>query len=194
MVGRCEDDVVAAFQAEPFTVRVSDEVLADLRARIGNTRWPGPAPGVPWAQGTDLAYLRDLAAYWAGTFDWRAQERWLNSFSHFRAEIDGIGVRRGHPVPARLRVLRPAAPDRGDEPVYRRAVASADAGPGLPPLRRAGQRFRVRGDDLHGPGRPGAHAGHPSVQPGYRAVHRAGLAAAVRGGTFLPGAVPVVAV
>jgi pimeloyl-ACP methyl ester carboxylesterase len=95
-LARCEDDVVAAFHAEPFTVQVSDEVLADLRARIRNTRWPGPAPGAPWAQGTDLDYLRDLAAYWADTFDWRAQERWLNTFSHFRAEIDGIGVHFVH--------------------------------------------------------------------------------------------------
>jgi hypothetical protein len=66
---------VATFQAEPFTVGVSDGVLADLRARIQRTRWPEAAPGVPWKQGTDLGYLRELLAYWAGGFDWRAQER-----------------------------------------------------------------------------------------------------------------------
>src|SRR6266487_30586 len=63
---RCEANGVATFRAEPFTVRVSDEVLADLRARIRSTRWPGPAPGAPWQQGTDLGYLRDLLAYWGG--------------------------------------------------------------------------------------------------------------------------------
>jgi hypothetical protein len=87
---------VANFQAAPFTVRVSEEVLADLRARIRNTRWPGPAPGAPWSQGTDLGYLQDLMAYWADAFDWRAQERWLNSFSHFQAELDGIRVHFVH--------------------------------------------------------------------------------------------------
>jgi hypothetical protein len=87
---------VATFQVVPFTVRVSDEILADLRARIGNTRWPGPAPGAPWSQGTDLAYLQDLLAYWANAFDWRAQERWLNGFSHFQAEVDGIRVHFVH--------------------------------------------------------------------------------------------------
>jgi pimeloyl-ACP methyl ester carboxylesterase len=87
---------VANFQAVPFTVRVSEEVLADLRARIRNTRWPGPAPGAPWSQGTDLGYLQDLMAYWADAFDWRAQERWLNSFSHFQAELDGIRVHFVH--------------------------------------------------------------------------------------------------
>ena len=69
----CEAGGVAAFRAERFSVRVSDEVLADLRARIRNTRWPGPGPGAPWEQGTDLGYLRDVLGYWAGGFVWRAQ-------------------------------------------------------------------------------------------------------------------------
>ena len=87
---------MAAFRAERFTVSVSDEVLADLRARIANTRWPGPAPGAPWEQGTDLGYLRDLLAYWADGFDWRAQERWLNGFGQFRASIGGVRVHFVH--------------------------------------------------------------------------------------------------
>lgn len=61
---------MTTFRAEQF--RVGDEVLADLRARIRNTRWPGAAPGAPWEQGTDLGYLRGLLGYWADGFDWRA--------------------------------------------------------------------------------------------------------------------------
>jgi hypothetical protein len=37
-----------------------------------------------------------LLGYWADGFDWRAQERWLNGFRHFRAGIDGIGVHFVH--------------------------------------------------------------------------------------------------
>ena len=106
VLASCEASGVAAFGAEQFSVRVSEEVLADLRARIRNTRWPGPAPGAPWEQGTDLGYLRGLLGYWADGFDWRAQEGWLNGFRHFRAEIDGIRVhfvheraRTGHGIP-----------------------------------------------------------------------------------------------
>src|SRR2546429_8809542 len=73
---------------EPFVVAVSDAVLDDLRERIRRTRWPGPAPGGPWAQGTDLEYLRGLLAYWADGFDWRRQERWLNRFNHRVADVD----------------------------------------------------------------------------------------------------------
>ena len=62
-------------RVEPFEIRVEEEVLSDLRARIRNTRWPDRAPGVAWEQGTDLDYLTQVLAYWADEFDWRAQER-----------------------------------------------------------------------------------------------------------------------
>jgi len=87
---------VVDFQADPFTINVSDEVIADLRARISNTRWPEKSPATPWEQGTDLLYLQDLLAYWADGFAWRTQEDWLNSFHHFRADIDGIGIHFVH--------------------------------------------------------------------------------------------------
>ena len=96
VLARCQASGVATFRAEQFSVSVSDEVLADLRARIRNTRWPGAAPGAQWEQGTDLGYLRGLLEYWADGFDWRAQERWLNGFRHFRAGIDGIRVHFVH--------------------------------------------------------------------------------------------------
>ena len=85
-----------ALSAERFTIGVTDDVLADLRARIRNTRWPDEAPGVPWEQGTDLRYLRSLLAYWADGFDWRARERELNRFTHFRAELDGVPIHFVH--------------------------------------------------------------------------------------------------
>lgn len=62
----------------------------DLRERIRDTRWPDPAPGEPWSQGTDLDYLFGLLAYWADGFDWRAQERQLNRYEHHVAEAEGV--------------------------------------------------------------------------------------------------------
>ena len=83
-------------RVSPFTVQVPDQVLSDLRARIRNTRWPPGAPGREWEQGTDLEYLKGLLGYWADGFDWRAQERELNRFKHFRAEIDGVVIHFVH--------------------------------------------------------------------------------------------------
>jgi pimeloyl-ACP methyl ester carboxylesterase len=81
---------------EPFTIAVADEVLSDLRARLLDTRWPEPSPGTAWEQGTDLDYLRDLVAYWADGFDWRARERELNEHRHFRATVDGVRIHFVH--------------------------------------------------------------------------------------------------
>ena len=83
-------------RVEPFRVHVGDDVLDDLRRRIGATRWPDPAPAEPWSQGTDLDYLRSLLAYWADGFDWREQERRLNELPHFVAEIDGVRIHFVH--------------------------------------------------------------------------------------------------
>lgn len=81
---------------EPYVVAISDSVLDDLRDRIRRTRWPDPAPGEPWSQGTDLDYLRDLLDYWADGFDWRAQEERLNRYQHYIAEVDDTRVHFVH--------------------------------------------------------------------------------------------------
>jgi len=86
----------ARLAVEPFTIGVDDDVLADLQQRIRNTRWPDQVPGITWEQGTDLDYLRRTLAYWAEGFDWRAQERELNRFDHFRAEFDGVLIHFVH--------------------------------------------------------------------------------------------------
>lgn len=90
----------------PFSIQIEAEILSDLRERIRRTRWPDPAPGAAWGQGTDLQYLQDLLAYWADGFDWHARERELNAASQFRADLDGVQIhfvheraRRGHGIP-----------------------------------------------------------------------------------------------
>jgi pimeloyl-ACP methyl ester carboxylesterase len=81
---------------EPFHIHIDDGVLSDLRRRLLATRWPVPAPGPAWRQGTDLAYLKSLLADWSGGFDWRAEERGINRFPQFRARVDGIAIHFVH--------------------------------------------------------------------------------------------------
>jgi pimeloyl-ACP methyl ester carboxylesterase len=80
------------FAARPFRVEVEDEVIADLRRRIAATRWPRPAPGPAWSQGTDLDYLREFLSFWGGEFNWTAQQQILNQQHHFEAVLDGVTV------------------------------------------------------------------------------------------------------
>src|SRR5207253_639456 len=49
---------------EPFRIHVPDATLTDLRERLARTRFPDEIAGGGWTYGTNLAYLRDLVAYW----------------------------------------------------------------------------------------------------------------------------------
>ena len=75
----------------PFTVNVSESVLNDLEQRLADTRFPDQI-GAPWVYGTDVTYLRELITYWQNEFDWREQERRLNSFDHYKTRIDGLDI------------------------------------------------------------------------------------------------------
>ncbi|MGH7313388.1 MAG: epoxide hydrolase family protein, partial [Candidatus Rokuibacteriota bacterium] len=80
----------------PFTIRVPDDVLNDLRARLDRVRWPDQVPGGGWSYGTDLAYLKDLVAYWRDSYDWRRHEAELNRLRQFTVPLAGIDVHFVH--------------------------------------------------------------------------------------------------
>ena len=87
---------LAAMGPRRFRVQVPDEVLEDLRSRLARTRWPDPLPYPGWAAGADVGYLKELVAHWAGSFDWLAQEQYLNSFAQFIADVGGQRVHFVH--------------------------------------------------------------------------------------------------
>jgi microsomal epoxide hydrolase len=76
----------------PFTIQVPDEVLIDLKQRLARARFPDEVEGADWKYGTNLAYLKQLVAYWRDRYDWRAEERKLNQFEQFKTNIDGLDV------------------------------------------------------------------------------------------------------
>ena len=97
--GRSADDT----RLRLYQVRISQADVDDLRDRLARTRWASDLPGTGWQRGVPTGYLRDLAAYWAGGFDWRAQEAALNAYPQFITTIDGADVHFLH--------VRSAEPD-----------------------------------------------------------------------------------
>jgi pimeloyl-ACP methyl ester carboxylesterase len=86
----------------PFTIAIPQPDVDDLADRLARTRWPDELPGVGWTRGVPLEFLKELAAYWADGYDWRAAEARLNAFPQFTTEIDGqrihfLHVRSGSP-------------------------------------------------------------------------------------------------
>jgi pimeloyl-ACP methyl ester carboxylesterase len=81
---------------EPFTIKVSDGELDDLKERLARTRWPDQLPGTTWEYGTDITYLKELVAYWRDGYDWRKHERTLNRFPQFKTQVDGVDLHFVH--------------------------------------------------------------------------------------------------
>ena len=71
----------------PFKINASDAELSDLRRRLTQTRWPERETPADWSQGVPLSYLKELCAYWANDYDWRAREAQLNRFDQFTTPL-----------------------------------------------------------------------------------------------------------
>ena len=76
----------------PFKVEIPDSTLNDLRERLARTRWPQDFANENWQYGTNTAYLKELCSYWETQYDWRAAEREMNTFSHFRTTVEGMPI------------------------------------------------------------------------------------------------------
>ncbi|MEG3586191.1 MAG: epoxide hydrolase [Actinomycetota bacterium] len=76
----------------PFTINIPEEQLTDLRNRINNTRWAEEECVNDWSQGIPLTYVREVADYWANQYDWRKSEEHLNTFNHYRTNINELDL------------------------------------------------------------------------------------------------------
>lgn len=77
---------------KPFKIHIDQTVLDDLKDRITATRWTDEMDNSKWKYGTNEDYLKELSDYWRDNFNWRKQEDFLNSFSHFKTTVDGTGL------------------------------------------------------------------------------------------------------
>ena len=82
----------------PFRVKVSPKETDAVLERVARFSWDDhPMPviaegGDRWAYGADKDYLRQLCRHWTTAYDWRETEKTLNSFPHYKAEIDGFKI------------------------------------------------------------------------------------------------------
>jgi pimeloyl-ACP methyl ester carboxylesterase len=79
-----------------FRINVTDATLKDLNERLARTRFPSEIEQSGWEYGTNLAYLRELVAYWRTKYDWREQERKLNQLTQYTTTIDGVVIHFVH--------------------------------------------------------------------------------------------------
>lgn len=92
-----------------FTVNISDKVLKDLNDKLKASIYPSPLEDVEFEYGFNTKYLRTVVDYWQNKYDWRKQEAAINTFNHFKTQIDGIDIHYMHikpkAVPSGFKVL-----------------------------------------------------------------------------------------
>ena len=76
----------------PFALDVPQADLDELCRRLDAARWPEKETVDDWSQGTPLAALQDLCAYWRNGYGWRRCETRLNALGQFVTEIDGLDI------------------------------------------------------------------------------------------------------
>ncbi len=81
---------------ERFRIEVADAVLDDLRRRLDGYR--GIERGIvsDWSHGVPTEFLDRLVDHWRTAYDWRAEEARLNTWNHYRSDIDGTTVHFVH--------------------------------------------------------------------------------------------------
>jgi pimeloyl-ACP methyl ester carboxylesterase len=77
---------------QKFSIDITDAALDDLRRRLDMTRWTDDFANDDWRFGANANAIRQLAAYWRDEYDWRAREKMMNRFDHFRVTLDDIPI------------------------------------------------------------------------------------------------------
>jgi len=70
--------------------------LTDLNRRLRQARFADEFPDAGWDYGTNLSFLKNLVEYWRDKYDWRAQEKRLNTLEQFKTNIDGVDIHFVH--------------------------------------------------------------------------------------------------
>jgi pimeloyl-ACP methyl ester carboxylesterase len=73
--------------AKPFTISVSDERLAAMRAKVEAFEWNDLPDAGGWRSGVGLTDLRRLVSYWLDRYDWRVHEQRLNLLPQYTADV-----------------------------------------------------------------------------------------------------------
>ncbi len=83
---------------EPFKVSWGDAMPERIRTQLRGYRLPPTPEAAGWRYGCDPEFLRELCAYWADGFDFRAAEAELNRFPQVMHRVDGIDIHAVHLV------------------------------------------------------------------------------------------------
>ncbi|KYN03166.1 PREDICTED: juvenile hormone epoxide hydrolase 2-like [Cyphomyrmex costatus] len=84
----------------PYKVTFSEEMVKDLKYRLKHTRpLTPPLKDVAWNYGTNTDALRKFLDYWANEYNFNEREKYINQYSHFKTNIQGLDIHFIHVKP-----------------------------------------------------------------------------------------------
>ncbi|XP_014484117.1 PREDICTED: uncharacterized protein LOC106749308 [Dinoponera quadriceps] len=87
-------------KVKPYRVSFSQEMVDDLRYRLKHTRnLTPPLKDTAWTYGTNTDVLQKLLNYWANDYDFRKREDYINQYSQFQTNIQGLDIHFLHVKP-----------------------------------------------------------------------------------------------
>lgn len=84
----------------PFHINIAEQVITDLKSRLKNTRHQDSFPDQGFEYGMPSDTLTQVVDHWLHKYDWRAEEKKLNQYKHFKTQIEGIDIHFVHVKPA----------------------------------------------------------------------------------------------
>jgi len=80
-----------------FKIKADKEMLADLQARLSNTKYFDPiVEEDKWIRGTLPHFTKYLVKYWQTEFRWETQVNYLNSYEQYLTNINGLDIHFVH--------------------------------------------------------------------------------------------------
>lgn len=76
----------------PFLPSFNEDAIAELRARLANTRFPDEETVGDWSQGIPLSYTRELVDSWLYDYSMHRATSALATWPNFKTTINALGV------------------------------------------------------------------------------------------------------
>lgn len=95
--GRAQEEDTSV---KPFKIEVSDEIIKDLHYRLNNALpFQAPLEGVNQNYGINTQLLETIVDYWKTKYNWIQRQEFLNQFTQFKTNIQGLNIHFLHAKP-----------------------------------------------------------------------------------------------
>ena len=75
-----------------FDINYSDKIINDIKEKISNFNWENLPDFSNWDLGVNKEVLKDICNHWITNYSWKKEEKKLNSFNHYSAEVDDLNI------------------------------------------------------------------------------------------------------